>query len=70
MAFLQAHVGEVAFITIDIGGNDILGLYGCLDLQTFLLDGACVDANLATVQADIATIVQTLHAAVLGIPRK
>jgi lysophospholipase L1-like esterase len=68
VAFLQAHPGEVAFITIDIGANDILGLYGCADFETFVIDGACVDANLPTVEGNIATILQALHGAAPGVP--
>jgi lysophospholipase L1-like esterase len=68
VAFLQAHLGEVAFITIDIGANDILGLYGCVDFKTYLIDGACVDANLPTVEGNMATILQALHGAAPGVP--
>jgi lysophospholipase L1-like esterase len=68
VAFLQAHPGEVAFITIDIGANDILGLYGCADFETFVIDGACVDANLPTVEGNMATILHALHGAAPGVP--
>jgi hypothetical protein len=66
--FLQAHADEVAFITIDIGANDILGLYGCVDFQTFLGDSTCVAANLPTVEGDMATILESLRAAAPGVP--
>jgi lysophospholipase L1-like esterase len=68
VAFLNAHAGEVAFITIDIGANDILGLYGCIDFDTFVLDGTCVTTNLPTVDGRIATIVQALEAAAPDVP--
>jgi len=68
LAFLQAHPGEVAFITIDIGANDILDLYRCVDFQTFLIDSTCVDTNLPTVEGNMATILQFLDAAAPGVP--
>jgi lysophospholipase L1-like esterase len=68
VAFLQDHAGQVAFITIDIGANDLLGLYGCLDFDTFVLDATCVQTNLPTVDAHIATIIQTLADTAPGVP--
>jgi lysophospholipase L1-like esterase len=68
VSFLQSHPGTVAFITIDIGANDILGLYGCHDPSTLLPNAACVDANMPTVQAHVATILQALVAAAPGVP--
>ena len=38
VAFLEAHPGQVAFITIDIGANDLLNR--CID-RTGLIDKAC-----------------------------
>jgi lysophospholipase L1-like esterase len=66
VAFLEDHPGEVAFITIDIGANDILG--SCVDFTTLLIDADCVDAVLPTLQANLATILGTLHAAAPGAP--
>ena len=40
VAFLGRHGGEVPFITIDIGVNDIVNR--CLDFRTGLLDKTCV----------------------------
>jgi lysophospholipase L1-like esterase len=66
VAFLEAHPGETSFITIDIGGNDILD--SCVDFATLLISGACVDAVLPTMQANLTTILETLQAAAPGVP--
>lgn len=64
--FLQAHRGQVEFVTIDIGANDIFE--SCLDFSTGILDLSCVNATLPTLQANLTTILQTLHAAAPGVP--
>jgi len=66
VSFLQSHRGEIAFITIDVGANDILG--PCFDPSTGLLDGACVQAQLPTIGANLATILGALAAAAPGVP--
>ena len=60
-AFLRAHVGAVSFITIDIGANDVSG---CV----FSPDPTCASTRIATVQANLATILARLHAAAPGVP--
>ena len=40
VAYLTNHSGDVAFITIDIGVNDMLGR--CMDFDTGMLDRGCV----------------------------
>jgi lysophospholipase L1-like esterase len=68
-AFLEAHPGEVAFITITIGANDVIGTEtDCLDDATITFDIACVQAQLPSIQANIAEIVQRLQAAAPGVP--
>jgi lysophospholipase L1-like esterase len=64
--FLQSHPGQVAFITIDIGGNDIFE--SCLDFDTGVLDPDCVDAIVPAIQANLTTILQALKAAAPGVP--
>ena len=62
-AFLRAHAGRVAVVTIDIGGNDVVGcgLNG--------LDVACLQRGLATVGANLRTILTGLRdAAGAGVP--
>lgn len=51
--FLDAHPGQVAMITIDIGGNDVV----------FCTDAACFDQALATMDANVATILGRLRTA-------
>ncbi len=53
VAFLQAHPGQVALVTIDIGGNDIV----------FCSDPTCFDSALATMDTNLATILSRLRAA-------
>jgi len=57
LAFLAAHQGEVAFITIDIGVNDVLSCLPAPDVT------GCVLATLPQVGARLAQILQTLRAA-------
>jgi lysophospholipase L1-like esterase len=67
-SFLQTHVGQVAFITIDIGGNDAVFVGGCWDPGTGVLDLACVQAKLPDIQANLAYIIRRLQAAAPGVP--
>ncbi len=61
-AFLRAHQGQVAFVTIDIGANDVDGcVSGSSINETCFLDG------LAAVQANVPTILQGLEAADPGV---
>ena len=63
-SFLQAPPGQIAFITIDIGGNDVLE--ACFDGA--LLHLACVKAVMPAVQANLASILDALEAAAPGVP--
>ncbi len=61
VAFLQTH--KVAFVTIDIGANNVDGcLVGATVDQTCVLDG------LAAAQQDLPTILGALRAAAPGVP--
>jgi lysophospholipase L1-like esterase len=53
VAFLQAHHDRVVALTIDIGGNDLV----------FCTEADCAHKNLATVDANLATIMSQLRAA-------
>ncbi len=53
VAFLNAHPGQVALVTIDIGGNDIV----------FCSDPTCFANALTTMDANVATILSRLRAA-------
>jgi lysophospholipase L1-like esterase len=68
-AFLDAHKGEIAFITITIGGNDVIGTEAdCLDDATITIDVGCVQAQLPSIQANIHEIVERLQAKAPGVP--
>ena len=62
---LADHPGNVAVITIDIGGNDVLA---CLDPTTQLLDQGCLDQAFPATLADLGTVLATLHEAAPGVP--
>jgi lysophospholipase L1-like esterase len=64
--FLESHGGQVEFITLTIGANDALET--CMDFETGVLDISCVGASLPAIQANLTTILQTLHAAAPGVP--
>jgi lysophospholipase L1-like esterase len=64
VAFLEAHHGEIAFITIDIGGNDLAPCFFVLDFTS-----ACLGAHLPPLAANLATILAALReAAGAGVP--
>ncbi len=63
---LRAHAGSIAFITINIGVNDVLN--ACLDDAAGALDPACARGLLPEVQANLAAIIRTLRDAAPGVP--
>jgi lysophospholipase L1-like esterase len=67
VAFLAAHPGQVAFITIDIGSNDLVNR--CLDGQAGLIDRACTVDLLPRLETRLTRIVDALEtAAGPGVP--
>ena len=62
-AFLKAHPGQVAFVTIDVGGDDIVG---CALSAT--INQTCVNNALAAVAANMQTILAGLRAAGGQVP--
>jgi lysophospholipase L1-like esterase len=62
-AFLTAHPGQVPYITIDIGANNV---DSCLTGSGISL--TCVTNGLLTVQAELPQIVAGLHHAAPGVP--
>jgi lysophospholipase L1-like esterase len=62
-AFLAGHRGRVAFVTVDLGINDV---DGCL--ATTGTDGSCVAAGMDTVRWRLAAIVTGLQQADPGVP--
>jgi hypothetical protein len=65
VAYLEAHPGQVAFITIDVGANDLIER--CLP-DTWLLDKACAVDLLPRLQTRLTHIVDALEVAGSGVP--
>jgi lysophospholipase L1-like esterase len=65
VAFLEAHPGQVAFITVEVGANDFIG--ACLK-ETGRLDRACATEVLPRIQTRLARILDALAAAGPGVP--
>jgi lysophospholipase L1-like esterase len=59
-AFLSAHQGSVALVTIDNGGNDYLG---CLNSSPPSYDAACITAASQTVTTNLTSIMSQLRTA-------
>ena len=62
-AFLEAHPGQVAFVTIDVGGDDIVG---CALSGT--INQTCVSNALTAVASNMQTILAGLRAAGGQVP--
>ena len=60
-AFLEAHPGQVSFVTIDIGGNDIVGC-GSVTLPA-PSSTVCVNSALTTIATNLRTILSGLRQA-------
>jgi lysophospholipase L1-like esterase len=58
LAFLRAYRGSVALVTIDIGGNDVVGCINAANAATCFVNG------LSTMQRNLATILAGLRGAV------
>ncbi|HXA34314.1 MAG TPA: GDSL-type esterase/lipase family protein [Acidimicrobiales bacterium] len=63
VAFLHAHPGQVRYITIDIGANDV---DNCLTGGTISL--TCIETGLATISSNLPQIVAALQEAGSGVP--
>ena len=62
-AFLEAHPGQVAFITLDIGADDVLG---CASAGT--INESCFESGLAKVEQNLPTILGGLRTAGDSVP--
>lgn len=62
-AFLESHPGQVAYVTVDIGADDVLG---CASGGT--IDVTCFDNGLAKVEQNLPTILSGLRAAGGSVP--
>jgi lysophospholipase L1-like esterase len=65
VTFLQAHRGQIWFVTIDIGVND--ALEACFD-DAGVWHRACVDAALPHIESNLASIIEALKGAAPGVP--
>jgi lysophospholipase L1-like esterase len=63
VAFLHAHPGQVRYITIDIGANDV---DDCLTGGTISIP--CIENGLATISSNLPQIVAALREAGDGVP--
>jgi lysophospholipase L1-like esterase len=59
-AFLEAHAGQVAFVSIDIGANDVVG---CTDTSTLTIDQDCVNQGMETIGNNLPVILSGLRSA-------
>ena len=66
VAFLGAHAGAIAFITIDIGANDLI--FPCLDGRTGLWGRACAKDERPRLRTRLANILDALAMAAPGVP--
>ncbi len=57
-AFIAGHPGQIAFVTIDIGANDVLSCFFSVPIPT-----GCVAAGMPSVEANLATILDGLRGA-------
>jgi lysophospholipase L1-like esterase len=63
LRFLRQHRGHITLITIDIGGNDLVPCASSTGVDT-----TCVTKALATVKANLTTMMSGLHAAAPSVP--
>jgi len=66
VSFLGAHAGSIAFITIDMGVNDLI--FQCLDGRTGLWDRACATDERPHLKTRLAKVLDALATAAPGVP--
>lgn len=66
LAFLRAHRGHIALITIDIGGNDVVGC--ALSLETADPKSPCSLNARATIKRNLTKLLAGLHRAAPQVP--
>ncbi len=62
-AFLTAHPGQVPYVTIDIGANNV---DSCLTGSS--IDLSCITSGLSSVQSELPQIIAGLESAAPGVP--
>lgn len=60
VSFLQAHAGQVALVTLDIGANDV---DGCVTVSPLNIDQACIQRGVGCVSSNLPWILGQLRAA-------
>jgi lysophospholipase L1-like esterase len=65
-SFLQAHPGQIAFITINIGVNDVVD--ACSNAFTGVIDRVCVRRTMPGLQANLASVIEALRDAAPDVP--
>ena len=65
-AFLRSHPGQVAFITIDVGANDLVNK--CFDPDAGRISQDCVADLMPRLQARLTSILDVLMAAAPAVP--
>ena len=66
LAFLETHPGAVAFITINVGSNDLVNR--CLDWNTLVIDRTCVADQRPRLKSRLASILDAVGSAAPGVP--
>lgn len=66
VSFLGSHAGAIAFITIDVGANDLI--FQCLDGRTGLWNRACAKDERPHLKTRLANILDALATAASGVP--
>jgi len=62
-AFLKTHPGQVGFVTLDVGSDDVLGC-----TQGGIINQSCFESGLTQVEANLPQIVSGLRAASSTVP--
>jgi lysophospholipase L1-like esterase len=60
LQFMREHRGQIAFVTMTIGGNDLLR---CVDSTTGGFDINCINSGLDSTKANIPPIARAIHRA-------
>lgn len=66
LSFLRAHQGHIALITIDIGGNDVVGC--AFSIATSGPDSTCSKQARTTIRRNLTAMLAGLRAAAPGVP--
>jgi lysophospholipase L1-like esterase len=65
-SFIRDHAGRIAFITVNVGVNDVLNR--CFNDFTGVINPGCVHGTVPNVTANLASILEALRAAAPDVP--